>query len=262
MATSDAPLSIGRVALTVRDLDAVGGFYESVLGLNRLRQDGGTLVLGSGDRPLIELREDRAARSRPEEAGLFHVAFLLPDRASLARWLVHAADRGVRLDGASDHLVSEALYLADPEGNGIEVYRDRPRERWTAADGRVEMDTRALDLDALAGAADGRWAGAPDGTVIGHVHLQVGDVEASDRFATERLGLARTARLPSAGFYGSGGYHHHLAGNAWRSRGAGTRTPGAAGLAEVELLAAPGTLPAGTLVDPWGTVFAVTSALA
>ena len=257
MATSDAPVSIGRVALIVRDLDAAARFHESALGLDLVARDGPVAVLGQGDRPLVELREDRAARPAPGEAGLFHTAFLLPDRASLARWLVHAFGRGLRLDGAADHLVSEAIYLSDPEGNGIEIYRDRPRGEWPRRDGALQMATLPLDLQELAGVADGPWTGVPEDTVIGHVHLQVGDVAENDDFVTGRLGLARTAGLPSAGFYGSGGYHHHLGGNVWNSKGAGRRTPGAAGLANVELLADPGALPAGTLEDPWGTRFTI-----
>ena len=257
MATSDAPVSIGRVALTVRDLDAVARFYESAIGLTPLRRDGASVTLGCDDRPLIELRRDPAARSRPGEAGLFHTAFLLPDRASLARWLMHAHETRVPLDGASDHLVSEALYLSDPEGNGIEVYRDRPRGEWPRRGGEIEMATLPLDLQGLARTADGAWTGAPDATVIGHVHLQVGDVGANDEFVTGQLGLTRTARLPTAGFYGSGDYHHHLGGNVWHSRGAGPRTPGAAGLADVELLSDPDVLSAGAVQDPWGTGFTI-----
>ena len=258
MATSDAPVRVGRVALTVADLERTAAFYTGVMGLRTLRRDGGSVVLGQGERPLIELREDRAARPRPREAGLFHTAFLLPDRRWLARWLAGARARGLALDGAADHRVSEALYLHDPEGNGIEVYRDRPRERWPREDGRIAMDNRPLDLRALAALADAPWGEAPEGTVIGHVHLRVGEIEASAAFATERLGLATTARLPGASFHGSGGYHHHLAGNVWGTRDAGPRTPGAAGLADVELLADPGALPAGALRDPWGTSFTVT----
>lgn len=257
MATSDAPVSIGRVTLTVRDTDAMARFYESALGLNLVRRDGDTVVLGQADRPLVELRQDRLARSRPHEAGLFHTAFLLPDRESLARWLVHARQHDVRLDGASDHLVSEALYLTDPEGNGIEIYRDRPREEWPRRDGRIELVTLPLDLAALASSATAAWEGAPDGTVIGHVHLQVGDVAEHEDFVVSHLGLQVTSRVPSAGFYGSGGYHHHLGGNVWNSRGAGARSPGTTGLAEVELLADPDVLTAGSATDPWGTRFTI-----
>ncbi|WP_235931305.1 VOC family protein [Paracoccus xiamenensis] len=146
MATSDAPVSVSRVALTVRDLDRVGDFYQRVIGLDRIAGDAETLLLGQGDLPLVELRRDPAARSYPTGAGLFHTAFLLPDRADLGRWLRHAAGLGVRLDGASDHAVSEALYLRDPEDNGIEIYADRPRDQWQTDGTRVRMVTEALDL--------------------------------------------------------------------------------------------------------------------
>lgn len=248
---------IGRVALTVRDLAAVTGFYRDTLGLAVLSADGSTATLGAADQPLLELRRDPAAVARPDEAGLFHTAFLLPQRSDLGDWLAHAAGQGIRLDGASDHLVSEALYLHDPEGNGIEVYVDRPRAEWiTDGVGGVTMETLRLDLKALPLGAG--WRGAPEGTRVGHVHLQVGDMDAADAFFRDTLRLTRTATRPRAGWYGWGGYHHHLAGNVWHSAGAGRRSPGSTGLAEVELLAPAGLLPA-ALTDPFGTAFRVTT---
>ena len=256
MATSDAPLQIGQVALIVNDLDRVGDFYQSVIGLDRLSGSGEERVLGAGGLPLVTLRRDRAARHRPREAGLFHTAFLLPDRKALGGWLRHVADRQVGLDGASDHLVSEAIYLRDPEGNGIEVYADRPRSEWQTHGHEVRMDTIALDLNGLLAAADAPWQGAPQGSVIGHVHLQVGNVAEAEGFYMNRLGMDRSAHVFGASFFASGGYHHHLAGNIWNSRGAGQRSPGAAGLAEV-VLAADAPVLAGLashdLADPWGT---------
>ncbi|WP_240540177.1 VOC family protein [Paracoccus sp. pheM1] len=260
MATSDAPIQIGRVALIVNDLDRVGDFYRSVIGLERISGSGEELVLGAGDKPLLELRRDRAARPRPQEAGLFHTAFLLPDRAALGRWLRFVAGRGIGLDGASDHLVSEALYLRDPEGNGIEVYADRPRSAWQHDGAEVRMDTLALDMADLLAADAGAWTGAPEGSVVGHVHLQVGDVAAAEDFCMNRLGMERMAHRFGASFFATGGYHHHLAGNVWNSRGAGLRSPGSAGLAEVVLAADPDRLRglgAAALRDPWGTVFRV-----
>lgn len=256
MATSDAPIQIGQVALVVNDLDRVGDYYQSVIGLERLSGSGEERVLGAGGQPLVALRRDRAARHRPREAGLFHTALLLPDRKVLGRWLRHVADRQIGLDGASDHLVSEALYLRDPEGNGIEVYADRPRSTWQTDGRAVRMDTIALDLDELAAAADAPWRGAPDGSVIGHVHLQVGNVAEAEAFYMNRLGLDRSAHLFGASFFASGGYHHHLAGNIWNSRGAGLRSADATGLAEVVLAAdAPSlaALGARDFTDPWGT---------
>lgn len=260
MATSDAPIQIGRVALIVNDLDRVGDFYRAVIGLERISGSGEDMVLGAGGKPLLELRRDRAARPRPQEAGLFHTAFLLPGRAALARWLRFAIGRGIALDGASDHLVSEAVYLRDPEGNGIEVYADRDRSAWRQDGAELRMDTLALDIAALLAADEGGWTGAPEGSVLGHVHLQVGDLAAAEDFCMNRLGLARMAHRPGASFFASGGYHHHLAGNIWNSRGAGPRSPDAAGLAEVVLAADPDRLPASGgagFPDPWGTIFRV-----
>ena len=135
MSTALAPIEIGRVSLTVNDLTSVSDFYQSVLGLAKMSGDGENVMLGAGNRVLIELRGDRNARKHsPREAGLFHTAFLMPNRAALARWLIHSAEMQVPLQGASDHLVSEAIYLADPEGNGIEVYADRPRSTWHSPD--------------------------------------------------------------------------------------------------------------------------------
>lgn len=258
MATSDAPIQIGRVALVVNDLARVGDFYQSVIGLARLSGDGAGMVLGAGNQPLLELRRDAMARPHPREAGLFHTAFLLPDRPALARWLRHVAEGGIRLDGASDHLVSEAIYLRDPEGNGIEVYADRPRSQWRHVGGQVVMDTVALDLPGLLEVADGVWQGAPADSTIGHVHLQVGNIPEAEDFIMTQLGMARMAHLPGASFFGSGGYHHHLAGNIWNSRGAGRRSADATGLAEVVLAADTlQELEATDFTDPWGTHFRV-----
>ncbi|MGR3322331.1 MAG: VOC family protein [Pseudooceanicola sp.] len=264
MNTSAAPLQIGRVVLKVRNLGEVAGFYQKNIGLTLLEGDGEHAVLGAGGTPLLELHKDaEAPRSGRREAGLFHTAFLLPERADLGAFLRHASDTKLPMQGASDHWVSEALYLDDPEGNGIEVYVDRPRAKWTHKDGEIAMATEPLDLKNLAEAAEKPWTSAPDGTVVGHVHLQVGALEASEDFMTRALGMDVTNRYPGANFYASGGYHHHLAGNIWNSRGAGPRAPDAAGLAAVEILGteaglAAAGLEAGTaLHDPWGTEFRI-----
>ncbi|SMG36186.1 VOC family protein [Paracoccus sp. J56] len=260
MATSDAPIQVSRVALIVNDLDRVGDYYRSVIGLERISGSGKETVLGAAGLPLVELRQDRAARHRPREAGLFHTAFLLPDRTALGRWLRHVAELGIVLDGASDHLVSEAIYLRDPEGNGIEIYADRPRDSWQHTGSGVQMDTIPLDLQGLLRAADGPWTGAPEGSVVGHVHLQVGDVAEAERFYMDQLGMDRMAHMPGASFFATGGYHHHLAGNIWHSRGAGLRSADSTGLAEVVLAADPDRLQAlgaETFRDPWGTAIRI-----
>ncbi|WP_414831769.1 VOC family protein [Afifella sp. YEN Y35] len=252
MATSNAPLSIDHIALTVRDLDTVGDFYERVIGLEKIAGDGESRLLGEGDRPLIELRRDAQARSLPFEAGLFHTAFLLPHRDDLGRWLRRFGEAGGRLEGASDHLVSEAVYLRDPEGNGIEIYADRPRTDWTFEGQMIVMDTLRLDIQSLL-QAPGRWSGAPDGTVIGHVHLQVGDLAAAEAFYAGELGFDLVSELPAARFFSTGGYHHHIGTNVWNSRGAGPRSPDAAGLSELVLAATPeeaARLGAKTVTDP------------
>lgn len=261
MSTASAPVEIGHVALKVRDLSGIAAFYENLLGLQRLSGDDATVRLGAGNHLLLELRGDKAARpGNRRDAGLFHTAFLMPSRPALARWLIHAAEARMPLQGASDHLVSEAIYLADPEGNGIEVYADRPRSAWHNTDGSIKMATEALDLNGLAAAADGPWKSAPDGLVIGHVHLQVGDVGKAETFWRDTVGMPVMAHYPGAAFFGSGGYHHHIAGNVWNSRGAGARDEAATGLAELVLAADPSEAAAITartggpaFADPWGT---------
>ncbi|WP_210527343.1 VOC family protein [Rubellimicrobium arenae] len=267
MSTASAPLEIGRVALTVNDLAGTGSFYQRALGLERLGGDGGVALYGAGDRRLLELREDRSARRRsPREAGLFHTAFLLPSRKALGRWLLHAAGTKVPVQGASDHLVSEAIYLSDPEGNGIEIYADRPRDAWPREGNSIRMSTDPLDLQNLAEAADGPWTGAPEGTVVGHVHLQVGAVPEAEAFYHDTLGFDIVTHYPGASFLGSGGYHHHLGANTWNSRGAARRTYPSTGLADLEILAEGPALEAillrtgGTrhVADPWGTSITLT----
>ncbi|PDT15283.1 glyoxalase [Rhizobium sp. J15] len=229
------PAYIDRSHLIVTDLGLVSGFYQSMLGLKVIEKTASGEVLGAGDLPLLTLTTAKDARIAPRNAaGLFHTAFLMPDRTELARWLRHAAHNNVVLDGASDHLVSEAIYLSDPEGNGIEIYADRPHEQWKfQPDGMVEMATQRLDLQALYDSApEDRWGGMADGTAIGHLHLQVGDIPQADAFYRDVLGLKLMARYPGASFFASGGYHHHLGANIWNSRGAAARAENMTGLSD------------------------------
>ncbi|MFD1795491.1 VOC family protein [Paracoccus aurantiacus] len=250
---TDAPIFVDRVALRVRDLDRVGDFYQRAIGLDRVSGDGETLRLGRGGKVLLELRSDPAARSYPAAAGLFHTAFLLPTRAELGGWLRHAAQLNLRIEGAADHLVSEAVYLSDPEGNGIEIYADRPREMWERDGATVRMANARLDIPGLMQIAS-EWRGAPEGTVIGHVHLQVGQIPEAERFYAGTLGLDLSSRMPSASFYASGGYHHHIATNTWNSRDSGPRSADSAGLAELVLSVTPeraAVLGQSEFDDPW-----------
>lgn len=256
---ANAPVSVARVGLKVRDAETVAAFYRDVVGLAELGREGRVVVLGAGQRPLLEIEEDRAAKlDDTREAGLFHTAFLLPSRADLARWARRAIENGVTIDGASDHLVSEAIYLGDPEGNGIEIYADRARERWPWQDGEVAMKTLRLDFDDLLGeVGEGPWVGAPDGTIIGHVHLRVGDPAEAEAWWHAEMGFDTMAKYgPGAVFLSTGGYHHHIGANSWHSAGAGPRDPARTGLAWVALRSRR-TTGGRTLADPWGTVVRV-----
>ncbi len=224
---------IGAVRLRVADAARVGSFYERVIGLRDLGSRDGVRRLGV-DAPLVELEEDRAAVRPPvPSTGLFHLAVLVPDRPELARTVRRVADAGWSFTGASDHLVSEALYLHDPEGNGIELYRDRPREQWEwTADGEVAIGTVALDLRGLLAAAPADPdPGMPAGTAIGHVHLHVAELDGAEAFYAAELGMETMSRsLPGARFMSRERYHHHVGMNTWAGAGAPPPPPGSRGL--------------------------------
>jgi catechol 2,3-dioxygenase len=211
-------------------------YYTERLGFRVHGRDGATARLGAGGGDLLVLVEARGAQRPPWSTGLFHFAVLLPSRRDLARSLARLAATRTPLQGAADHLVSEALYLADPEGNGIELYRDRPRSEWTWDAATVRMATDPLDVESLLaeGEADGAaWHGLPDGTVIGHVHLKVAHIEPAELFYCELLGFDLTARYgPMASFVSKDGYHHHIAFNTWGGIGAPPPPEGSSGLAE------------------------------
>jgi catechol 2,3-dioxygenase len=241
-ATIDPRTTVGTVRLTVSDLDRSRSFYENALGLASVEVENGDVALRTApaERPLIELHGDPAAPALdPRATGLFHLAILMPSRVELALALARLAQARWPLDGASDHLVSEALYLSDPDGNGIEIYRDRPRDEWQMRDGQLQMATLPLDLRDLAGELserDPRGSAAPLGTRMGHVHLQVSELEQTEAFYHGILGFEVMVRsYPGALFVAAGGYHHHLGLNTWYSAGSGPPKPGAVGLRSFEI---------------------------
>ena len=230
----------GPVHLTVADLDRSLDYYGSEIGLSVVARNGASAELGTVERTLLVLTEEPGAAPADGYTGLYHFALLVPERVDLARWLAHAARDRVALTGMSDHAVSEALYLRDPDHHGIEIYCDRPREQW---EGRVAelMTTVPLDVNGLLGEledpATASFGGLAEGTVMGHVHLRVSDVDATVRFYRDVLGLELMAQLgPQAAFLAAGGYHHHLGSNTWESRGAGPAPAGSATLRHYTLL--------------------------
>jgi catechol 2,3-dioxygenase len=273
---SRTPLHIGAIGLLARDLDLLTGFYRDLLGLTELARDNRRSRLGVGGVTLIEIEHRPDARpDDPRTAGLYHTAFLMPTRVDHARWILHIARNRVPISGASDHGVSEAFYLDDPEGNGIEVYNDRPPERWNWENGLVTMPTRQLDIEAILREVDPATAdypAAPLGLRIGHIHLRVGEVGKAEEYYRGAVGLELTRRRGGATFMSSGGYHHHVGANVWHSDGAGPRDDDRAGLgwfsveaadrntfaamqSRLEVAQAPVTAIDGGFetADPWGT---------
>jgi catechol 2,3-dioxygenase len=230
----DPGASMGAVRLAVADLDGARAFYRDAIGLSDLDSRDGIVRLGTNGDALVELVGEPGAPPRPRgTSGLFHLAIVVPTRADLARAIQRVAQAGRRLTGASDHLVSEALYLNDPEGNGIELYRDRPRDEWPVRDGVLQMDTLPLDLDGVLGELrrEDADAGMPSGTRMGHVHLNVGDLAAAEAFYSGALGFDVMVRgYPGALFVSAGGYHHHLGLNTWAGEGAPPPPAGSLGL--------------------------------
>ncbi len=269
-----AATRIGTARLAVTDLSRSAAYYEDLLGLSVLDRGPRKVALGviGTERPLLQL-ESSSSHRRPSgpRLGLYHFALLVPDRAALGRFLTHASNRRLHVSSA-DHAVSEALYLWDPDGLGIEVYRDRPRSEWQMRGDELFMTTEPLNLRSLLGEADGPWLGMPSGTVIGHMHLHVGDIPQAETFYHRALGFDRTVwSYPGALFMAAGGYHHHLGTNTWAGA-APSRGDDEAGLldweivvptpADVEAVAdscahvgvrAVTTDEGLTLADPWGT---------
>ncbi len=270
-----ASLRLGAAHLTVADLDRSVAFYQDAIGLRQRSRDGDVAALGAGGEDLIVLHEEPGARPAGRHAGLYHLALLHPDREELARAVQRLAVTRTPIDGASDHGVSEAIYLPDPDGNGIELYADRDRDAWPPAGPgeRVGMFTRALDLHGLlATVADDepvRHAGPL--LRMGHMHLHVGDLAAARAFYADLLGFEVMVGMPSALFLAAGGYHHHLGVNTWRGPGVGPAPAGTVGLREWTLVLDAEPLAAlreriaaaglGDVVeDPWGIRLRLTAA--
>lgn len=225
---------IGTVALAVSDMSRAVAFYQEHLGFQVHREHGAETMLGAGGDDLLSLKERPGGRAVRGTSGLYHFAILMPNRLELARILRHFANQDTRMQGFSDHLVSEALYLADPDGNGIEVYRDRPRSEWPYRDGKLMMATEPLDLQDILSELpedDGSWQGLPKKTTIGHIHLHVANISREEAFYRDVLGFELITRYPpSASFLGAGGYHHHIGINVWAGVGAPPPPEDAVGL--------------------------------
>lgn len=218
---------MGVVDIDVRDLDAVAAYYTEAVGLDVIEETPDGILLGRGE-PLLQLVRTDAPADTPTSAGLYHSAILYPDEASLAATLARIAEQApMSYQGAADHAVSVAFYFGDPEGNGLELYVDRPREEWVWQDGEVQMGSAFVDVNAFIQEHIGGEAG--ETATLGHVHLRVGDLDQARAFYADTLGFDVTAVADGALFYSAGGYHHHLATNTWQSSGAGAR-PDSAGL--------------------------------
>jgi catechol 2,3-dioxygenase len=267
---------LGKVRLQVADLDRSLTYYGKVLGFRVISRTSDSIVLGphGDDREIVELRQLASARRVPERGllGLYHFAILVPDRPALGRFVAHLAELGLRA-GMADHAVSEAVYLTDPDGLGIEVYADRARDTWRYDERQIYMTTARLDAEDLMRAANGeRWSGMPAGTVLGHVHLYVDAIEQATAFYHDALGFDKVVwSYPGALFLSAGGYHHHLGTNTWAA-GAPRASENDARLLEWEIIvptASDGDRAAASLisagysatragstwqtVDPWGT---------
>jgi catechol 2,3-dioxygenase len=230
---------MGAVELSVADLDRTLDYWQREIGLRVLERGGGRASLGT-DTEVLRFVEEPGAQPDTGHTGLYHVALLVPDRPSLARWLAHAARDRVGLTGLSDHDVSEAIYLRDPDHHGIEIYADRPRELWEGSVGE-RLTTQPLDVDNLLAELDDPasepFEGLPDGTIVGHTHLRVADVPSTIEFYRGVLGIPLMAAVRDmAAFHGAGGYHHHVGANNWESAGARPGAPGTARLLHAAIL--------------------------
>jgi catechol 2,3-dioxygenase len=230
----DPNMQLGHVALTVSDLDRSIEFYREVLGFQIRNKADGIAHLGAGREDIVVLHENPQARRVRGTTGLYHFAVLIPSRVELAKSLRRLAETQWPVQGFADHLVSEAIYLPDPDGNGIEIYRDRPRDQWPKLDGSIRMATDPLDLDDLMSELDGQdvaWTGLHPQTVLGHMHLHVGSLPKANEFYGDVIGLDLIMRYGNAAlFMSAGGYHHHLGLNTWAGVNAPPPPPDAIGL--------------------------------
>lgn len=235
----DPELAIGVVSLSVGDLNRSIAYYEHHIGLKLFSREGDVATLGVGNLPLLRLHEQPGARVVRRATGLYHFAIRVPTRHDLARVIQHFAEVRTPIGGASDHLVSEALYLSDPDGHGIEVYRDRPRSGWYDAQGAMQMVTEPLDIRSILGELtenEEPWTGLPDGTDMGHIHLQVSNLAEANRFYINGMGFEHMFQMPSASFIATGGYHHHIGMNTWAGVGVPNPPESAARLLSYEIL--------------------------
>ena len=238
----DPRVTVGKVSLSVASLERSLRYYQDNIGLRLFETGGGEALLGAGDTPLVHLRERAGARPARRMTGLYHFAIRVPSRLELARTIRHLAESEAPISGASDHLFSEALYLSDPDGHGIEIYRDRDRGGWYDGQGRMRVDTLPMDFDGVLGELQNDrspWEGIHPETVMGHIHLHVADLPSTDRFYVGVLGFEKppfAMELPSASFVSAGGYHHHLGLNTWAGVGAPPPAEDTAHLLRYEIL--------------------------
>ena len=235
----DSETKVGTVALSVADLERSLGYDQQTIGLTVLGRSGASAALGVGTTPLLGLHEVQGAQVVRRATGLYHFALRVPSRRDLARVIRHFAESGTQISGASDHLFSEALYLSDPDGHGIEIYRDRSRDTWYDAQGNLRGASDPLDLRGILSEIDGAepaWDGLALGSDMGHIHLQVANVATAEHFYVGVLGFERMLRMPSASFVSAGGYHHHIGMNIWAGMGVPAPPEGAARLLSYELI--------------------------
>ncbi|MFZ1752651.1 MAG: VOC family protein [Caldilineaceae bacterium] len=241
--TIDPQTKLGPVHLQVADLNTLVAYYTT-LGLHLRGRNGKQAVLGAGEQDLLVLKERADGQRVRGSSGLYHFAILLPSRTDLGRALRHFSQSAIPVGGASDHAVSEALYLTDPEGNGIEIYRDRPRAEWQYPNGELVINTTPFDAEGVLAAGNDdptEWNGFPAATVIGHIHLHVGSIDDTEGFYRDALGFDLITRYgPSATFLSAGGYHHHIGANTWAGVGAPPAPENAWGLSHFTI-EVPGT---------------------